>query len=445
MDIAYIPRQRDRDVAEFLSRREAHKNVLLVEGARQVGKTSLVVHALSRNPGQSIRINLERERRMRVMIDECVDFREFEELLQDRYGFVGDQGMTLFIDEAQESERLGGFVRFMKENWPLASVVLSGSSLRRLFREKVRYPVGRVQRLLLGPFSFAEYLTATGNLHLAQLVNEQAPEISTSRHAHLLSLYDQFLLIGGLPAVVTQAAGDEHRANEMRAEIMADYEEGFRRVFGEETAHIASLCLRSVANHVGSVSKNTSVIESPSGHLSNRISEVFARLERWHFILHSEQMSMSPEKSHKYLPKRYLFDTGLLRMLREAAVPAINILSTVDSASRQPLGGVIENQTAIALYREFGEVQGWKKSSSGGEVDFVIRRKPYTYPVECKAALKMSGRHLKGLRQYLDITGMKLGFVVSLAPWEEFDFDDGKRIVNLPAYSIGAIVNYDVR
>ena len=123
MDIKYVPRRRDRDIAEFLDRQETHKNVLLVEGARQVGKTCLIKHALRQSPRECISINLERERRVRAMIDECTDFREFEEVLQDKYGFTGSDGMALFIDEAQESQRLGGFVRFMKEEWPRASVI----------------------------------------------------------------------------------------------------------------------------------------------------------------------------------------------------------------------------------------------------------------------------------------------------------------------------------
>ncbi len=133
IDTKYICRHLDSKVSAFIERQEPNKNVLLVEGARQVGKTRMVAHALQQTDKPSIEINLERDRRIRSAIDECVDFKDFEELLADRIGFHGDGGQVLFIDEAQESETLGSYVRFMKESWSRASVILSGSSLSRLF------------------------------------------------------------------------------------------------------------------------------------------------------------------------------------------------------------------------------------------------------------------------------------------------------------------------
>ena len=97
--------------------------MLLVEGARQVGKSSLVEHALSKSSRKSYKLNLERDSRFCSMVDGCREFSEFEQLLRDRIGFACDTGEVLFIDEAQESRRLGGFVRFMKEEWARASVI----------------------------------------------------------------------------------------------------------------------------------------------------------------------------------------------------------------------------------------------------------------------------------------------------------------------------------
>ena len=63
------------------------------------------------------------------MIDDCEEFNEFNQVLKDRVGFDGDSGYVLFIDEAQESRKLGRFVRFMKEEWRNSTVILTGSTL----------------------------------------------------------------------------------------------------------------------------------------------------------------------------------------------------------------------------------------------------------------------------------------------------------------------------
>ena len=107
-----------------------------------------------------------------------------------------------------------------------------------------------------------------------------------------------------------------------------------------------------MANFVGGVSKNTSVVPVPGSRVNAKINEVFARLESWHLILRSDQKGSSALASHAYLPKRYLFDTGVLRELRESAVPAISAVHTIAPAARTPLGAVIENQTAIELARD---------------------------------------------------------------------------------------------
>jgi predicted AAA+ superfamily ATPase len=380
-------------------------------------------------------LNLERDALARSEIDACREFSEFAEFMADRYGFHGRSAGVLFIDEAQESLRLGGFVRYMKEEWERATVILSGSTLRRIFRGDTRYPVGRVRRMVLFPFSFSEFAVGMDRPGLAQVVRNADPiEISAGRHDRLLELYDAFLETGGLPEVVlARGRGDDWR--HLRARIVADYEQDFLRLFGEGRLSVVQSCLRSVANFVGGASKNTTVVPNPSTAVNEQINEVFARLEAWHLILKSNQRGPSPEGAHNYRPKRYLFDTGVLRHLRESAVPAISTLGNASPAVRSLLGGVVENQTAIDIARHGLEVSGWKRSSSGNEIDFVVPSDTgEAVPVECKASLTINRRHLRGLSGYLDLYAQGKGTLVSLAPYVEIPSGDGRRIVNVPVY-----------
>lgn len=431
----YISRSVDKSIRTFIVDARPNKNVMLVEGARQVGKSFMVAHALQASAKKFFSLNLEKETRLRSLIDECQEFCDFEQLLRDRIGFDGNADQALFFDEAQESRKLGEFVRFMKEDWPRATVILSGSSLSRLFRKETRYPVGRVQNLLLCPFSFSEFLVASGHEHLARSVLAGDSDIAPSRHEHLLSLYDQFLLTGGLPAVVLASLAKQNYA-EVLAQILVDYEQDFIRIFGETDADLVKACFRSVASFAGGPSKNTTVMPSPTSRVNARINEVFARLEAWHLILRSNQKGPGVEASHAFLPKRYLFDTGVLRHLRESAFPAIRILKTLAPVARQPLGGVIENQTAIELVRQGLELNGWKKTPSGGEIDFVVKHGDITVPVECKASLTFDRKNIRGICDYLQMYQRRTGIVVSLAPPAVFSLPEGLRVTNLPIYQL---------
>jgi predicted AAA+ superfamily ATPase len=150
--------------------------------------------------------------------------------------------------------------------------------------------------------------------------------------------------------------------------------------------------------------------------------------------LRSEQRGISPEQSHRYLPKRYIFDTGILRHYREAAVPAISLLDTVAPELRKPLGGIVENQVAIELARKTSDLNGWKKSPSGMEIDFVLPVAGALMPIECKAATRIKKTHLKGVVTYLRQYGLKRGLVISLAPHKRFTFSGGIEVVNIPLY-----------
>jgi predicted AAA+ superfamily ATPase len=381
--------------------------------------------------------NLERDTRLRSLIDGCQDFAEFQQVLADRLKFSPGPDSLLFIDESQESRQLGRFVRFMKEDWRDATVILSGSTLSRLFRDDVRYPVGRVQQVVVSPFSFSEYLDAIGEGTLAAFVRGNELPVTPARHERLLELFDGFLTTGGLPAaVLAYAAGLDHR--EVLAQIAADYERDFIRIFGERDADIVTACFRSVANFVGSPSKNTTVIPSPGTTINARINEVFARLQAWHLVLRSDQKGPSPDSSHAYLPKRYLFDTGLLRHFRELGMPSINVLKTRTAMARGPLGGGLENQVAVELARTGFTLCGWKKTPSGGEIDFLLTRKRQTVPIECKACLSLDGRSFRGIAEYLQEYDQPLGVIVSFAPYGITEIASSgsrrkRRVVMLPA------------
>ena len=231
------------------------------------------------------------------------------------------------------------------------------------------------------------------------------------------------------------AAGEDHAL--VRRQIVADYEQDFVRLFGEESVDIATACLRSVANFVGGVSKNTSVVPVPGSRVNAKINEVFARLESWHLILRSDQKGSSALASHAYLPKRYLFDTGVLRELSESAVPAVSAVHTIAPAARTPLGAIIENQAAIELARSGQPLAGWKRSPAGSEIDFIVKTGPAAVPVECKASLTVNLRHMRGLIAYLRAHGQRRGYIASLAPYAETSVD-GAQIVNLPPISWSA-------
>lgn len=427
-----------KQLLEEVKKIKKNQDVFLIEGARQVGKTTLIRLVLKESKIPHIEINLEEKGRFARQIDECEEFADFCQLLELELEFEPGSGKILFIDEAQESRQLGHFVRFMKEKWQNTLVILSGSSMARIFRETVRYPVGRVKHFLLTPFSFEEFLKA----HPKQSLEKSFQKISFKNppnkifHDKLLEVFEDYMNIGGLPEVVVDFFA-ERNWKETRENIFYGYLNDFKRVYGEEFLSYFEACLMSTAQLLGSPFKNSQVSRLLDGGKNQTIIQTLSQLESWKMVYRADQRG--PKAEAQFHPKRYLFDHGIAKILRERARNALSLGS--QHAARDPLGGFLENMVATALIQKspLNPLTGWKKSSSGTEVDFVQIEAQSPIPIEVKATTQLKDSHLHGVRDFMKINGSPYGIVVSLAPLEMRELSKGEVVYNLPIYLFGKV------
>jgi len=426
-----ITRHYQTQLMEAVNGRAFPKNVILLEGARQVGKTTLLSQvAKEYQHSEVITLNLEEDRVLREKIDTSSSFDEFTKLLRDQYLLNPSEPQLLIIDEAQESDLLGSYLRFMKEKWEKTTVILSGSSMTRLFRKDTRVPVGRYTSLKVYPFSFREFLSAAKRQVLLEELDafKHTQRISPTIHLELLKQYDFYLKTGGLPEVVLAALEGSDYAL-VRRQILLSQEDDFIRNTALADRKVFQLALRGIANHLGSPSKLTHVADSHA--LARKVCEL---LQAWHLVHEIEQKGISSTTA--FHPKRYVYDVGIAADLRNMPFPELSVLETINSALRTQVGGIAENAALLNLLpHNMGnlELSSWKKASENpSEVDFVWRGKKLI-PIECKAALKISPRSFASLRNYLDESGEKFGVLISAAPFSEHK--EGKtRLVNLPLY-----------
>lgn len=429
-------RKKTNDLKELILKKTEHPNVILVEGPRQVGKTTLVQDCLVQNRWDHLSLNLERDLVALAELDRCRDFREFTQWLSDRFGFVPDGNKILYIDEAQESAVLGKFVRFMKEEWANTRVILTGSMMSRLFRDDVRFPVGRVVTLSLQSLGFFEFLEAQGKSAWVKNMVTTPDSITPLRHEALLELVNSYLHVGGLPNILQKYfLGEETRQG--LAEIFENYRRDFMRVFGEASGSLFERALRSVADHVGSASLFTQAVSLQDKHY-RQLPEIFSRLEHWRMIYLSLQRGPQPEGSTQYHPKRYLFDAGILNYLRTMGVPSLELLKTKNSIARQALGGILENFVAFHLMLIGQSLCGWRRHSSGMEIDFIINIEGLTLPLECKSAFRLKQNHMTGVKAYMLEYRLPLGIVVSGNEFKIFEYPFGK-ILNVPFYAVESL------
>lgn len=409
---------------------KSRNNVIIVEGARQVGKSYMVNHVLQSQPLPYLSFDLEKDFKLRRQIDETEDFSDFKTLMYDQYGLA--KNSILFFDEAQESKKLANYVKSFKEDWPEIQVILTGSSMNRFFSEDTRIPVGRTRSITVFTFNFSEFIQYVKGEELADFLRSAPDQVAPSRHKMMLDLFDRYMLVGGYPEVVI-AYQNGKPYYDIIDEIMAGLEEDFRRREAQQPELFRHV-VQAVANFIGSPSKLTHF--DTTKYQAKKIIEA---MKGWHIILEVEQCSFDPQRSN-FLPKRYLHDIGVVNRKRSVAVPSVSILETIDPALRIPLGGLFENAVLLNLVK--GEsarysLGTWKKGNNSDiEVDFVLDVPEFgvKIPIECKAALSLKSKHYRNLVHYLKLTGQGFGVVVSAAPLEKVSMGDGITIMNIPIY-----------
>ena len=188
-----------------------HRKPLILRGARQVGKTTLV-KTFSKGYDFFIHLNLEKpsDKSLFEAYDDVHSIVESLFLL-NRIGVDNQKNTLLFIDEIQELPKAIHFLRYFLEEVPDLHVIAAGSLLEFAMKDVESFPVGRVEFLYLHPLNFAEYLQAIG--HGAIL--EQLVKIPVSPVAHnlALSLFHRYAIIGGMPEVVKRDIKDNSLAS----------------------------------------------------------------------------------------------------------------------------------------------------------------------------------------------------------------------------------------
>ena len=190
-----------KDLHDWLHK--PNRKPLILRGARQVGKTTLV-SLFAEQFDQFIALNLERLED-KALFEQNYTIQELLEAIFFLQGKDRQQTNTLlFIDEIQNSSAAVAMLRYFHENYPTLPVIAAGSLLESLLDRHISFPVGRVEYLRVHPLTFEEFLIAVGEEQAATMLN-QIP-LPIFAHDKLLKLFHRYALIGGMPEIVQHYA-----------------------------------------------------------------------------------------------------------------------------------------------------------------------------------------------------------------------------------------------
>ena len=432
---------------KILEKLEEWKNAdrhkpLILRGARQVGKTTLV-NGFGSHFENYLYFNMERNENVKLF-EMDINIDDLVSMLFASLGKIKKDGKTLiFIDEIQNSPKTIALLRYFYEQRPDLYVVAAGSLLENLIDVKVSFPVGRVQYLALRPCSFYEFLGAIDKNELLAILS-QKPELTVAFHEQLMHQFNQYAIIGGMPEAIQQYAEtkDVVAIEDVYETLVQAYKDDAEKyVVGNKLTDT----VRFILSYGWAFAGETITLGNfaNSGYKSREVGDAFRLLEKAMLLelvypVSSTQMPVIPET--RRMPKLIWFDTGLVNYQAGIRSEIIGSTDMVD-AWRGHIAEQITAQELLALEDRVGQHRAfWAKPNNGAEVDFVVSHDSRLYPIEVKSG---TNSHLRSLQVFMDSSNVDVAIRIWSKPYSVDDIKtvNGKtfKLVNLPFYLIGRI------
>ena len=370
-----------RKIADLIEQhlRSGSERILLIDGARQVGKTYIIRHVGKKLFSNFIEIN---------MLEDSVGDRLFEnaKTVDDFYlrisaikgELMGKAEDTLiFIDEIQAYPHLLTMLKFLRDDNRF-TYIASGSLLGVTLAQTTSIPIGSIRKVRMFPLDFEEFLYANGMNEFAisvlQKKFEARESLDEAMHGKMMDSFKRYLLVGGLPAAVNayldtrniQAVREiQHEIHDYYAADASKYDAErklkIRRIYDQIPSNLENKKKRVVAQR----------IEGKKGSTFANYEDEFEYLISAGIALNVQAISAPTfpliESSGKNLLKLYLNDVGILTSILYGS----NIRAILEDERSINLGSVYESVVASELIAH-GSKLFYYDNRSKGEVDYLI-------------------------------------------------------------------------
>ena len=422
---------------------DSHRKPLILRGARQVGKTT-VVNEFGKQFDNYLPLNLEKQEAAKLF-NLSVPLKDLMPLLFAHCGVIRKEGRTLlFIDEIQNSAKAISLLRYFYEELPDIYVIAAGSLLENIVDIHTSFPVGRVQYLALRPCSFREFLQAIQEETLLPVLAQ--PEITSAFHERLMNLFNIYTLIGGMPEVIQLYAErrDILSLNNIYETLLQGYRDDVEKyTTGKLLPDVVRFLLKEGWHKAGQ--SITLGGFAGSSYKAREVGEAFRLLEKAMLLelVYPTTATEVPATSEiKRTPKLIWLDTGLVNYAAQVQKQILGANDILD-AWRGMIAEQIVAQELLTLTNKVSQKRNfWVRgqNDSSAEVDYIWVQESSIFPIEVKSG---HNAHLRSLHSFMERSSQTVAFRVWSQPYSvnEVKTVQGKqfRLINLPFYLVGEL------
>ena len=420
----------------FKWKQNKHRKPLLIEGARQVGKTWLMKEFGRQAYADAVYINFDANSRMAELFASDLDT---ERLLMGLELYAGrkinpDTALLIF-DEVQEVPRALASLKYFYENAPQYHIVCAGSLLGIALHQGTSFPVGKVDFLKLYPLSFREFLLAGGKGRFAELLDKLDFQMVTSFKQTYIDALKQYYFVGGMPEAVQSFVenGDFTEVRAIQKRILAAYEQDFSKHAPNEIVPKIRMLWNSIPSQLAKENRKFIYGLVREGARAKDYETAIMWLSDCGLVHKVSRINTAgmPLKAYEDLRafKLFLADVGLLGCmtgLRQRILLDGNALFA-------EFKGALTEQYVCQQLKTIEDLGVYYYTNDRGscEVDFVVDTGEQIIPVEVKAEVNLRAKSLKTYRERFS---PDIAVRTSMADFKREDW-----LINLPLYAIEKI------
>ena len=440
--MSYLKRKIDIDLLEW--KNAENRKPLVLRGARQVGKSS-AVRELGKKFDTFLEINFENK-------DDAPAKQVFErhsnpqpicDALSAIYETPIIAGQTLlFLDEIQSCPDAISSLRYFYEQMPELHVVAAGSLLEFALHSIPSYAVGRLRSMYMYPFSFEEFLQAMERNILLENLNVASPQnpLPEELHKKLKELFLHFVVIGGMPEVVSKYASGgslldcQNTLDELTETLYNDFAKYKQRVPAIRLDEVFS----AIIAQTGQKFTYSQAVTSANQVQIKECIELLKMAGLVYAVTHSSAngLPLAAETNQRYR-KLMILDTGIYQRFLRLDITNLLLEEKFEQINRGALAEMFVG-TELVKYQNNrlpAELYYWQreKEGSAAEVDYVIQQGQDIVPVEVKAGTKGA---MQSMFLFLSEKQRQKGIRCSMENFDEF-----QNFEIFPLYAAGKIIS----
>lgn len=416
-----------------------HRKPMIIEGARQVGKTWLMKEFGQQAYADTVYINFDSNSRMAELFASDLDTERLIMGLELYAGHKIDPDNTLLIfDEVQEVPRALSSLKYFYENAPQYHIVCAGSLLGIALHQGTSFPVGKVDFMNLYPLSFREFLMANGQERFAELIDKRDFQMITSFKLTYIDALKHYYYVGGMPEAVQSFAEnkDFNEVREIQRRILMAYEQDFSKHAPNEIVPRLRMIWNSIPSQLVKENKKFIYGLVREGARAKDYEAAIMWLSDCGLVHKISRVNTAaiPLRAYEDLKafKLFVVDVGLLGCM--AGLRQHTLLDGNDLFVE--FKGALTEQYVCQQLKNIEDLDIYYYTNDRGscEIDFVVDTGGKIVPVEVKAEVNLRA---KSLKSYQEKFSPEISVRTSMA-----DYKKEEWLVNLPLYVIDQITAF---